>query len=83
MEPLYEWVVSRVCDEFKCLPSMAIRELEHDPALVFDILELRNYASAKAALDHAKDKSDVKVTPTVQMVFDVMAELMKDGPKVS
>jgi hypothetical protein len=42
-------VISRVCQEFKCLPSEAQRELTRDPYLVFDILELRHYAQMRDA----------------------------------
>jgi hypothetical protein len=58
-EPPDEWVISRICEEFGCLPSQARRELEcHDAALVFTILELRTYARAKEAFDRGKKEKD-------------------------
>lgn len=48
----YEWVVGRVCDEFHCLPSQAIRELETEPQrLAETIMMLRSYANLKDAVD--------------------------------
>ena len=52
-------MISRVCQEFKCLPSEAQRELHRDPYLVFDILELRHYAQMRDAILNAKKEEDV------------------------
>jgi hypothetical protein len=83
VQPPFEWIVSRVCEEFDCLPSQAMRELElGDADLVFDILDLRAYARTKEMVDHAKSPGDVKVTPLVQDVFDIQQELMRLGGPV-
>jgi hypothetical protein len=43
-----EWIISRVCEEFHCLPSEAIEAIEDDVGgLLFTIIELRSYARAK------------------------------------
>jgi len=74
----FEWIISRVCEEFNCLPSAAIREIKNDPAqMVFDIMELRAYANTKEMLDNSKDKMDIKHTPMVEKVFEVVNELVK------
>ena len=44
--------MGRVCEEFGCLPSAALRELETDPLhLAETIMMLRGYASIKEAVD--------------------------------
>lgn len=77
-EPPWEWIVSRVCEEFGCLPSDAVRELMDDPAgLALDVMELRAYARAKEALDSAKKAGDEPTGPMADMVWEVMSELLK------
>lgn len=74
----YEWVISRVCEEFHCLPSQAVRELMNDPAnLALDIMEFRAYARAKELLDNAKRPEDVPNSPLIEQVFLVQHELLK------
>lgn len=71
-----EWLVSRLCEEFNCLPSAAVRELEEGiPGLAYDVMELRAYARAKAALDAAEKPEDVPTSPMVARVWAVMAEI--------
>ena len=56
-----EWLISRICEEFQCLPSQAVREWEaDDEGLVLDVLELRGYARAKQAWDQATESGDEK-----------------------
>lgn len=70
--------MSRLCEEFHCLPTEAVRELEEGiPGLAYDVLELRAYARAKAALDAAEKKEDVPISPMVARVWGVMHELKK------
>jgi hypothetical protein len=77
-KPPWEWVVSRICEEFHCLPTAAVNELFDDPSgMAIDILELRAYANAKEALDNAKSKNDVPSSPMVDMVMEIKAELVK------
>ena len=77
----FEWMVSRVCEEFHCLPSQAVRELMNDPRrMALDILHLRGYAYAKDALDNAKSSKDIPKGVNIQQVMEIQAELMKgDG----
>ncbi len=76
--PPFEWVVSRTCEEFNCLPSQAVKELLDDPTnLAIDIMELRSYARAKELLDNAKKPEDVPKSPAIDEVWMVQHELLK------
>lgn len=68
--------MSRICEEFHCLPSQAIRELENCPgSLPLDILDLRSYQRTYDALRNAKSEDDVPKTPMVEAVWEVQQEL--------
>lgn len=70
--------MARVCEEFGCVPSVAIRELEDGPAeLIWDIVELRAYARAKATVERATKDKDVPKGYWTDLVFDVKAEHFK------
>ena len=67
-------MISRICEEFDCLPSVAIEEpLE----LVLDILELRGYARAKELLENCEDEGDLPNSPSIDLVWMVQHELMR------
>jgi hypothetical protein len=67
------WLVSRVCDEFHCVPSVAVQELTGDPERrVVSILEMRGYARTKAAIDAAQKPEDVPTGPMATCVKRVM-----------
>jgi hypothetical protein len=66
-----------VCEEFQCLPSQAVAELEANDELVFDVMEARAYSRTKSALDNARDEKDVPDTPMLDWVFRVQQELMR------
>lgn len=73
-----EWLISRVCEEFSCTPSVAIAELETTPfGLVTEILALRGYARSKEILDNAKNQNDVPDNAGIDLVFKVQAEVIK------
>ena len=62
-------MVSRVCEEFGCLPSQAVRELYEGPSqLVLDIMELRAYVAAKAVVEQG---GDLPATPMVRRVMEI------------
>lgn len=65
-----------MCEEFGCLPSAAVRE---DPALALDVMALRSYARAKAAVDRASSDEELSQLPQamVNKVFAVQAELLE------
>ena len=61
MPPPQEWIISRVCEEFGCLPDAARRAMEQDSGgSIFQIMDYRSLANAKTRLDSA----DAKNTPT-------------------
>lgn len=70
-----DWLLSRICEEFQCVPSVADAEFEDDPVRILNILEMRGFARAKEAMDRDGDK--VKMTPTVRLVMQIEAEQMK------
>lgn len=69
-----EWLLSRICEEFQCTPDVALRQ---DASLALDIMELRAYAQAKAALEQAKSEQDVPKSPMVDRVFEVKQEIRR------
>lgn len=73
-------MISRICDEFHCLPSQAERELARDPELVFDILQLRGYAQTWQQMEDADDEKGIKA-PTgklADLVGDIEVELWQE-----
>ena len=70
-------VISRVCEEFGCLPTEALRELEQAPrGLIADILDLRAFTATKAALDRAKPGSgDAPTGPMADRVHAVIKDI--------
>ena len=75
-------MVSRVAEEFHCLPDMAIRALENDPdRLIPAILTLRAFARAKETYDNSKSKRDLPQTRMIEVLqeieFEAMQELLK------
>ena len=76
----YEWLVSRVCEEFNCLPSAAIREIMDDPCgMALKIMNLRHYARVKDVLDSAKSEKDIPRGCDVSQVMEIQAEIMRGG----
>ena len=50
-------MISRICDEFNCLPATARAALENDTnGSMFQIIDLRSLADAKARIDSADGK---------------------------
>ena len=58
------------------MPSVAVREIETDPRLVFDILEMRAFRDAKEAVD--RDGVNVKQTPMVLLYMQIEGRKMLD-----
>ena len=80
VDPPIEWTISRVCEEFHCLPTEAMQEIMNDPShMAFDVMELRAYASAKEALDNAKRPEDVPKSKAVDRVWEITHELLVRG----
>lgn len=80
--PPDEWLISRVCEEFHCLPSDAQRELDQDTGLVWTILRLRSLAAAKRELDTAAEQNrQATPSPAITYVISLEAEAMKQRRK--
>jgi len=59
-------VISRICEEFGCLPDAARRALDNDTnGSLFQILDLRGLANAKTRIDNAA-KGDVPTDRAAQ-----------------
>jgi hypothetical protein len=82
-ESPYEWVVSRICEEFNVLPTQALEELDNDPErLVYRIMTLRAFANTKQQLDDAKKISDVPYSSMRDTVLQIdMEEAKKEIDK--
>jgi hypothetical protein len=66
-----------VCAGFGCAPTAAKAELENDPHLVWEILDLRAYARTKAAIDAAGgDPTRAPHGPLADWVMDVQADIL-------
>ena len=62
--------MSRICDEFGCLPSEAVRELETDTRQqIFRIMRMRAYANAKHRLDTMKAGDNLDNVPMIEEVL--------------
>ena len=74
-----EWSISRVCEEFHCLPSQAIRELEHDPEqLAVSIMRLRAFQRAKQLYDAAdtpEARKRLPDSPLIELVQEIESRL--------
>lgn len=70
--------MSRICEEFHCLPDAARRALETDTAgSIFQILDYRSLASAKSRIDHADTKNvptDAAATRYLQLQMKIVGE---------
>ena len=74
-DPPWEWVISRICEEFGVLPTQAIKELDKDPErLVYRIITLRAFARSKSHVDNAKKFSDIKMDRMVEKVLEIDLE---------
>lgn len=70
-----DWFISRICEEFHCIPSVADEEFDDDPVRILNILEMRAFQRAKEAID--RDGDNVKMTPMVRMVMVIEADAMR------
>ena len=77
----FEWLVSRVCEEFSCLPSQAVKELMDDPLqMATEIMHLRSYAEAKHILDSATSQEDIPkgMDKSIGLVLKIQAQIMTE-----
>jgi hypothetical protein len=69
-------VLSRVCEEFRCVPSVALEELENDvDGLVFKIIGLRAYARAKGEYEAGLKEKDLSRRPTGPLIDEVQTNV--------
>lgn len=66
------YLISRICEEFCCLPSAAMAELRSQPVgWIEEVMEARLYAKAKQRYDLADDKAIVgKEDPMTRAVME-------------
>ena len=77
--PIELWL-GRLCEEFHCLPSAALREWMRAPAgLLEDIIEVRTFAEAKRMYDAAEQKRDIPQSPIFELVKIVDFELAQEA----
>lgn len=70
-------MVSRVCEEFNCLPSRAVEELEEDPNLIGTILILREFARRKTKYDRSGE-ADLPIDWMTQLIKDLDFDLAEE-----
>lgn len=73
-----ELAISRVCEEFQCLPMAALREIQEAPYnLIADIVDVRGFIRTKEALDRATPGSKIEppTGPMADRVWDVIKAL--------
>ena len=65
-------MVGRLCEEFECSPYVAV-DLPY--GISARIMLLRGYASARQAVESAEKQSDLEMTPAIQEVLEIQAEI--------
>lgn len=65
-------MISRICEEFGCLPSEAMAE---EQQVCLDIMELRAYARTKAQLDNAHDEAQAPKGQMADWVWRVQHDI--------
>ena len=74
-----EWFLSRLCEEFHCLPSEALKEWEHAPCgLLETIIKMRAFAVTKAMCDRAKKAEDRPDTPLAHLLTEIEFEFAEE-----
>lgn len=77
--PVTFWL-SRLCEEFSCLPGAAYRAwLEAPVGLLEEILEARAYASAKRIYEAATNKQEIPSSPIMDLVRTVSFDLAREA----
>ena len=78
-----EWWLSRLCEEFNCLPSDALREVMRAPfGLLERIIESRAYAYMKRQWENAETAEAVQRlgdTELLRLVQTIEAELIQES----
>mgnify|MGYP005812539395 FL=1 len=72
------WIISRICEEFHCTPSVAIAELDQDyRRLIFEIMRMRVYAAAKSRFDNMSKGEKLDDVPMIEDVIRNEVEIVK------
>jgi len=71
-------VLGELCREFKCLPMEMERQMEHNPEVVFAIIELRGFVNTHHAIKNAKSEGDVPPGAMTDLWVDIELELMAE-----
>lgn len=70
-----DWWISRLCEEFGCLPSQAIREYQSAPCgLLETILLYRTYARSHRAWHSATSKDQLPDDLPLRGVIEALVE---------
>tara|TARA_R110001583_G_scaffold31433_1_gene107511 strand:+ start:415 stop:669 length:255 start_codon:yes stop_codon:yes gene_type:complete len=75
------WIISRIAEDFHCLPHVAERLLLDDPEdTAIRIMELRNYAAAFRSYQAADgDIKKLEATETMDLVIDNVFRLKQES----
>ncbi len=76
--PPPRWLVSRVCEEFHCLPAQAEQELDRDFDGVLEVIELRAYAQTRARLMSAQNEEQAPKGKMADLVMDIEFALIQE-----
>jgi hypothetical protein len=71
-------MVGRLCEEFDCTPDVAV-DLPY--GLSARIMLLRGYASAREVIQNTEKPEDLRMTPAIQEVLEIQAELAIEAHK--
>ncbi len=70
--------MGRICEEFGCVPTVALDELERNPSLVMRIIEYRAYARVFDRCEKAEDESQVPNGPLADLYYRFQKEVMEE-----
>ncbi len=68
--------VGQLCEEFHCLPSVALEEWYTLPGAFLDeVIEARRYAEAKRLWDQNRKRAELPVSAWIDLVEEIDMEL--------
>ena len=75
--PATYWI-ARICEEFSCLPTAAVREWRRAPdGLIAQVIEARAFAATYHLYDRTDDKSTLPPSPMIDLVREIEMAAMK------
>jgi len=75
-------MISRVAEEFHCMPGEAVEALDNDPdCLILTIMLLRSFARTKAIYDTSKNKRDLPQSRMMDLLQEIEFEAIRDSMK--